>query len=339
MKLDARRIPRFLDNPGSCRFVLLYGEDAGLVRHRAQMLTDAVMDGPADPFRLVWLNRDEVARLPEEVAALALTGGRRIVRVREAGDAVLGAVRAAAAGAGDALVLLEAPDLSGRSKLRSFIEDLPDGAALACYPEEGPTLDAAIRAVMAADGIAVPPEALEWLRLHLGADHGATRAELEKLALYVGAGGEAGLDAAEVCVGEAAALSLDDALFAASAGDAAGTDRALGLAFGEGTAAVGALRAATYHFQRLHRARLAMDVSGLGASEAAKQGRPPIFFRRQPAFAKALGAWSAGSLLRALHVIADGERECKRTGAPDVTLCRHVFGQLARQAASGRARM
>ncbi len=90
MKLDARRVPRFLENPGPCRFVLLHGDDAGLIRHRAQMLTDAVMDGPVDPFRLVWLNRDEIARLPEEAAALALTGGRRVVRVRDAGDGALG---------------------------------------------------------------------------------------------------------------------------------------------------------------------------------------------------------------------------------------------------------
>jgi len=337
VKVDARRVSRFLENPGSCRFVLLHGVDAGLIRHRAQLLTDAVMDGPADPFRLVWLNRDEIARLPEETAALALTMGRRIIRVRDAGDASLAAVRAAAGGRGDALVVLEAAELASRSKLRSFIEDLSDGAAIACYPEEGRALDDAIRAVMAADGIAVRPDALEWLHMHLGADHDATRAELEKLALYVGVGGEAGLDAAEACIGEAASLSLDDSLFAASSGDAAGADRALGLAFAEGTAPVGALRAATYHFQRLHRARLAMEASGLAAGEAARQSRPPVFFRRLSAFTTALEAWSSAGLLRALQVIASGERECKRTGAPDVTLCRQIFAQLARQAAARRA--
>ena len=76
--------------------MLLHGEDAGLIRRRAEELAGAVLDGPDDPFRLVWLNRDEIARLPEEASALSLIGGRRVVRVREASDAALPAVRAAA---------------------------------------------------------------------------------------------------------------------------------------------------------------------------------------------------------------------------------------------------
>ena len=338
MKLDARRVPRFLEDPGNCRFVLLYGEDAGLIRHRAEMLADAVMDGPDDPFRLVSLNRDEIGRLPEEATALALTGGRRVVRVRDVGDAALGAVRAAAAARGEALVVLEAAELGARSKLRSFIETLPDGAAIGCYPEEGRVLDDTIRAVLAADGIAVRPDALEWLRAHLGADHAFTRAELEKLALYVGTDGEVDMAAAMACVGEAASLSVDDALFAATEGDVAAADRALALALAEGAAPVGILRAASYHLQRLHRARLAMEQSGLAAAEAMKQVRPPLFFRRAPAFAAALGAWSGGMLLRALDLVASAERECKRTGAPDITLCRQIFSQLVRQSAGARSR-
>ena len=82
---------------------------------------------------------------------------------------------------------------------------LPDGAAIACHPEEGRALDDTIRAVLAADAIGVRPEALEWLRAHLGADHDATRLELGKLALYVGVPrARSDVEAAEACVGEAA---------------------------------------------------------------------------------------------------------------------------------------
>jgi DNA polymerase III subunit delta len=339
MKLDARRVQRFLDDPGPCRFVLLHGEDAGLIRARAEALAGAVLDGPDDPFRLVWLNREEIARLPEEAAALALTGGRRVVRVRDVGDSALAAVRSAAEGPGEALVILEAGELASRSKLRTFIEALADGAAIACYPEEGRALDDTIRGVLAADGIGVRPDALEWLRGHLGADHDFTRAELGKLALYVGVGGEVDVAAAEACVGEAAALSLDDALFAATAGEITAADRALMLAFAEGAAPVGVLRAALYHLQRLHRARLAMESMGVSAADAARQARPPVFFRRVPAFSTALGAWSSATLLRALELVSTAERECKRTGAPDVTLCRQVFNQLARQTIALRRRL
>lgn len=338
MKLEPRRVQRFLDDPGPCRFALLYGDDAGLIRRRAEELAGSVLDGPDDPFRLVWLNRDEIARLPEEASALSLIGGRRVVRVRDVADAALTAVRAAAEAKGEALVILEAPDLASRSRLRTYVEGLPDGVAIGCYPEEGRALDDTIRAVLAADAIGVRPDALEWLRAHLGADHDATRSELGKLALYVGVAGEVDIEAAEACIGEAAALSLDDALFAATAGDVGGADRALMLAFAEGAAAVGVLRAALYHLQRLHRARLAMDRDRMAAADAAKLVRPPLFFRRVATFTMALAAWPSGSLLRALEAVAGAERECKRTGAPDVTLCRQVIGQLARQTAALRRR-
>ncbi len=191
---------------------------------------------------------------------------------------------------------------------------------------------------MAADGIAVRPDALDWLRVHLGADHDATRGELgEARALCRRRRrGGIGCRARPVSAKRRRCRSMMRCLRRLRA-TWRGADRALGLALAEGTAPVGALRAAIYHFQRLHRARLAMDSSGWTATEATKHCRPPIFFRRVPSFTTALDAWSSASLLRALQLIANGEQECKRTGAPDVTLCRQIFGLLARQAASGRA--
>ncbi len=147
----------------------------------------------------------------------------------------------------------------------------------------------------------------------------STRQEVEKLALYVGPGGRVDLDAAMACVGDLAGLSLDDALFAATAGDVALTDRALELAVAEGAAPVGVLRAALMHLQRLHRARLAVD-DGLSATDAAKSVRPPVFFRRVGAFTRALGLWSSAGLMAAMAGLAEAERACKRTGAPD-TCC------------------
>ena len=80
MKLDPRRVPAFLREPGDCRVVLLHGDDSGLIRDRAEALVRVVAGTLDDPFRVVELARDELARLPEEAASLSLTGGRRVVR-------------------------------------------------------------------------------------------------------------------------------------------------------------------------------------------------------------------------------------------------------------------
>ncbi len=332
MKIDARSVRAFLRDPGAARVVLLHGDDLGLIRERAEALVRAVAGGLDDPFRLAELARDEIGSLPAEAASLSLTGGRRVVRVREAGEAAAGPVQAVLASTAPALVVLEASGLPPRSRLRSAVEAAADGAAIGCYPEEGRALEETIRAALADGAVTAEPEALAWLVGHLGADRAATRREIEKLALYAGPGGRVDLAQATACVGDLAGLSLDDALFAATQGDLATADRALELAMAEGATPVGVLRATLMHLQRLHRARLAMD-GGMSAAEAAKASRPPVFYRRVGAFARALGLWPAPALMAGMSALAEAERACKRTGAPDQVIARNAVLALARRSA------
>ena len=335
MKVSPQRVGAFLRDPGNCRVVLLYGDDAGMIRDRAEALVRLVAGSLDDPFLVAELAREDMPTLQDEAATLPLTGGRRVVRVRDVTDTVTNAdaVGAVLKSAAPALVVLEAPTIAARSRLRTLLENAPDGAAIGCYPEEGRTLAQTIAAVLAESNLRADADALDWLVAQLGADRASTRQEVEKLALYVGPGGRVDLDAAMACVGDLAGLSLDDTLFAATEGDVALTDRALELAMAEGATPVGVLRAGLMHLQRLHRARLAMDA-GLNATDAAKTLRPPVFFRRVGSFHKALGLWSSSALMAAATRLADAERACKRTGAPDEVLARNALLGLARRAAA-----
>ena len=285
---------------------------------------------PDDPFRVAWLERDTQDRLPEEAAALALTGGRRVVRVRDVADGALAPLRRALEAKGDALIVLEAPGLPARSKLRTWLDKEAAAVSIGCYPDDGTALGATIRAGLQQAGVVADPDALLFLTRQLGADRAQTASEVAKLALYAGDGGRVDLEAAQACVGDAAALSAEDALYAATTGDAAAADRALGLALGEGATPVAVLRVAQGHLQRLHRARLMMQA-GQGAEVAAKALRPPVFFRRLPAFTQALRRWSPPALLAALRAMSEAEQACKRTGAPDELICRAAIARLARR--------
>ena len=333
MKLPSQRVAAFLRDPGPCRVVLLYGEDHGMIRDRAAALVRAVAGSADDPFLVAELGREDVGLLAAEAASLSLTGGRRVVRLREATDAATEQVAAILKGAAPALVVLEAPGLATRSRLRTLLEGASDGAAIGCYPEEGRALTETIRAALGETGVGIDPDALTWVSDQLGADRVSTRGEVEKLALYAGPGGRVDLDAAMACVGDLAGLSLDDALFAATEGDVARADRALELAVAEGATSVGVLRAALMHLQRLHRVRLAVD-DGLSTADAAKSVRPPVFFRRLCAFSRAIELWSSAALMAAIARLAEAERACKHTGAPDVVLSRNAVLTLARRAAA-----
>jgi DNA polymerase III subunit delta len=337
MKLDTRRVEAFLRDPGATRVVLLYGDDVGLIRERAARLVRTVAGTTDDPFRVAELERDGISAIAVEMASLPLTGGRRVVRVHDAGDAAAAAVQAALAGPAPGFLVLEAPGLVTRAKLRALVERAPDAVAIGCYPQEGRALEQAIAAGLSEFGVTVDTDALTWLGGQLGADQAVTRTEVEKLALYAGRDGRVDATAARVCVGDLAGLSLDDALFAATSGDVAGADRALELAMAEGAAPVGVLRAALMHLQRLQRARLAV-AGGTTAADAVKAARPPVFFKVERAFVQALGIWSPAALEQACVRAWEAERACKRTGAPAETICRNAIIGLAQRGAAARRR-
>jgi DNA polymerase III subunit delta len=333
LKLQPARIQAFLRDPGDCRVVLLFGEDAGMIHDRAETLVRAVAGSLDDPFLVSEVPREAIKRLPDEAAGLSLVGGRRVVRVRDVTDAATDPVKTLLKMRAPALVVLEGPSIQSRSKLRTALDAAADGVAIGCYPEEGRALEETIQETLRANGTGVEPDALSWLSRQLGADRASTRAELEKLALYVGPGNRVDLEAAMTCVGDLAGLSLDDALFAATTGDVAIADRALEAAVAEGATPVQVLRAALGHLQRLHRARLAMQEHGLTAGDAMKGLRPPVFYQKVGAFTRSLGLWQSATLTAAIAALAEAERGCKRTGWPDQALCRSAVLTLARRSA------
>jgi DNA polymerase-3 subunit delta len=336
-KLDARRVEAFLADPRDCRVVLLHGDDPGLVRERAERLARSVTGG--DSMRLVEVGRDgwrDTGLLAAEAASVPLTGGRPLVRVRDAGDGFAPAAKAALAGPGPGVVVLEAPDAPARSKLRALLEPAPAAAVIGCYRERGADLARSIGTVLGELGASAEPAALDWLAQRLGDDRMLLRRELEKLALYVGEGGRVGAEDAVACVAEGSTLGLEEALMAAMSGDLATAGRALDVALAEGASAVQVVRVALRHVQRLHLASLA--VAAGAAPGAALDGlRPPVFFRHKPALERALRHWRPEALEAAGTALLEAERRTKSTGLPSATVARDAVTGLARHAATAAA--
>lgn len=343
MKPSAAGTEAFLKNPpAKLRAVLLYGPDGGLVRERAEALVRTVVDDPGDPFRVAVLPaaalRDDPARLADEAQALALTGGRRAVRVRDAGDGLADLFDSfLATVAGDALVIVEAGNLGPRGKLRKLFEGADNAAAVPCYADEGRALHGVIRDTLGARGIRVSPDAMAYLAANLGSDRMVSRTELEKLALYVGDGNEATLGDAVATVGDSAAMTLEDLAFAAAGGDLAGLARALDRAWREGAAPIGVLRATSRHVQRLHLAA-GLVAEGRPPEAAVKALRPPVFFKQEEAFRSQLRRWPPQALGDALRRLTEAELLCKTTGMPAEIICAHTLTRLCTEASARRGR-
>lgn len=341
MRISVARSEAFLRSPGSeVRAVLLYGPNAGLVHERADRLAAAIAP-PGDPFRTSELSPDDLkndpARLNDEAQALSLGGGRRVVRLRGATDAVAKAFEGWLDGAsGDSLMVVEAGDLSPRSTLRKLFEGAACGAAVPCYADEGRSAEEIVGAILESHGLAIERSALDRLLGALGDDRLVIRSEVEKLALYARGKGRLGVEDVEAAIGDSGEMSLEAVALAAASGDGEALERALARAYRAGAEPVSLLRAAAGHLQRLH--LIAGQTAEGTPEEAALDAlRPPIFFKTAPAFRRQLRLWDAARLMDALKLLAEAEKACKTTGNPAETLCARALLGIAVQARPGRA--
>jgi len=338
MKIQANHIEQFVKSPDpSVRAVLVYGPDSGLVRERMDDLTKTISEDPGDPFLVVeFLGsalRDDPARLSDEAAAIALMGGQRVVRIRDATDSQVDVFKMFFEDLpGDALILAQGSDLNPRSKLRKLFESEGAGAALACYADDARSLEFVIQDTLRAENVTITPDAVAFLQANLGTDRGQTRSELRKLALYAGTGGSVRLDDAMACVGDSSTLTLDTLIYAAAGGDAPGVDRALARSYQEGVNPVTILRAVGRHMLRLQLVRAQVD-NGKRPEDVIKTLRPPVFFKMARPFRRQVGLWRSPTIARALSLILDAETQCKVTGMPMEAICGRTLLQIGRLAA------
>ena len=346
MKIEPRQAEAFLRKPDpKIRGVVIYGGDDGLVAERAVALARTVCADLKDPFRVVDIPGDvlkgDPSRLADEFGAMSLIGGRRVIRVRPAGEESAAALQNLVdAVAGDALIVIEAGNLTPRSALRTLAETESCLAAMPCYPDSEDALTSLVESAARAQGLAVADGALEWIVEHIGGDRGQTRSEIDKLMLYK-AGDEAKtitLEDAMAVLGDTASIGIDSVIAATFGGDLVALDRALDRVFAEGGNPVQLVRSLQRHADQLHMvsghaARGGNLESAMFKARGLPRGGPV-----RQRFEQHLRSWPLPRLSAALRRILDAEMDCKSTGLPDEAIARRLCLGLASAARQARAR-
>jgi len=328
VKLEAGRVEGFLREPKGAKVVLVYGPDSGLVAERAVRLVKAVVGSTDDAFRYAEIS--DPGRLLEEATAASLMGGRRAVRLREAGETAVKPVEKFLTEKSDTLVVLEAGDLTGKSKLRALVEKHADAVAVACYAVDTQKLPRVVTERLRAEGVTIEAEAADWVAAHIGGEEGTIRQAVELLALYAGAAKKLALADVAAALADGGESSIQDAVDAALTGDAAGVDRAISLCYEEGVSPVALVRMFLGEVMRLR--VIADGARGGGVAEAMSAARPPVFFKRQPVVTKMLGVWSVPALTEAIKAGLAAEVACKSTHVPEAAYCRQMFLGVASKA-------
>jgi DNA polymerase-3 subunit delta len=343
----AAEIERFIRRPpDGLRAVVLHGRDRSGVRERADRLAAYFAADPDDPFDVARLTEADLdadpARLEDELSALSLMGGRRLVRLRlgeKAGPTRLAAETLTRHAQGslnpDAVLLIEAPALDRASPLRKASEAKEIAAACAAlviYDDEAGDVSALVREALQKDRVTLTPEALSLFVSRLPKDRGVARQEVERLILYLGPGrpGAATPGDLEDFLGVEPEASLFDAASDAFGGKLREAQAGLRRARAEGEGGPAAVRALSGHAARLRRARILVD-SGTDAAAAAKACG--VFWKQEREFLRQLRGWRADDLEALAGELLVADRACKTSGSPDDLIAERLAMTVA-----GRAR-
>src|ERR1051326_6826295 len=332
MKISSSEADRYIARPPeNLAAALVFGPDLGLVRERADTLAKSVVPDLRDPFRVAELDEaalaSDNARLFDEAAAISMLGGRRVVRVRSACNALTNLFKNFLNDPrGDALIVAESGDLAKASSLRKLFENAKNAAGIPCYPDTPQGLGDVLRRTLKAEGIGISAEALADAAARLGSDRGVARREIEKLMLYVGSGNRAELAGVRAILGDETEGRAEAVCDAAGEGDLGRLDVALERLWSEGATAIEILRAAISHFQRLlsvqsqnHR-----DVDSI-----LRNMKPAIHFARAASFKAQLSRWKKDRLLQVLDLLLETETLCKTTAIPAEAACGRAFYRVA----------
>jgi len=338
-------IERFIASPGpEIRAAVLHGRDLGVVRERATALAAKVTLKPDDPFDVALLTETDLdanpGRLTDELAAISMMGGRRLVRLRLSDDRV-GPDRLAATALGehlggdlnpDAFFLIEAGALGRDSAVRKLAEKSPGCVAIACYEDETGDIARFAREALLKDRVTLSAEAMEVFVARLPHERGVARQEIERLALFLGPNSGISAGAADLVdfLGVEPEASLAEAANDAFGGRLAAAQAGLRRAAREGKAGPAAVRAMSLHLARL---RKIATLTGAGATLQEAIKRADVFWKNEREVSRQARLWSFEEIDKVQVDVLGADLACKQTGSPD-----ELIGERLALTVAGRAR-
>ena len=334
--IKAAGVPKFIaDPPLDMRLFLVFGRDCGAVTECARKLETLARRRDAAGGSVVRVGSDEVAgnpgKLSDEINAASLFGGEPVIALRVTDgrhNVMAGLAPLLDSPPKAGWLIVEAGDLAPSSAVRKAFEANVHAAALPCYESDARDLAVMAHAMFEDAGCTIELEAVDLLVATIGNDRLISRSEIEKLVLYVGEGGRAGIDDVLAVVGENLDVRgdriTDDAFLGRS--DAVEADLIRLRAEGQSPVALAtqALR------QIIVLQRMAVSIaSGTPADTALKQARPPVFFNRRAAVKTVLARWNLARIARARQIVADAIFATRRQPQLDQALVSHALHRIA----------
>lgn len=325
---------------GSYRIFLVYGPDRGLVSERAAIIA-AKSGVPADdPFAMVKLDASDLSgdpgRVADEVGAFGLFGGRKLIWVRAGGTEkpLVDALQALASSTpSENILLIEAADVKKGAGVRKVAEAANTVAAIPCYADDARAMNSLIDDELQSEGLTITSSARERLLEALGGDRIASRGEIRKLALY--RRGQGTIDEQHVVdiIGDASAVSTDDAVDAILDGDVERLNLAFAKVVASKTPVFLILQSCLRQFQMLDLMRSEMDEKNAQPAQIMQTLGRHIHFRRKPIMERALRRWPVQMIARESARIQSAILQTRQRQSLEDSIAFHLLMSIALQSA------
>lgn len=333
MKPAGGQIDNIIRNlPVAVKSALVYGPDAGLADERAAIIAAGITGPAPDPFSVTEISaekiKEDAAIIAEELSSLSFFGGRKLVKIRNAGDSLTSSITAAlkflnSRPDDNSFLLVTAGELGARSSLRLLFEKEKHAYAIPCYQEDAQSLAAVVRGRLKAAGFLWEDGVIETISANLVGDRMILNSELEKLFLFKAEDKNITMsDVAELLV-DSGETSLDELCISLADRDAAKLYRLFAKALMQGIEPVRIIRHLLGYFGRINIV-YGKIRSRISEQEAIAGLRPPIFWKNLPNFKRHIGSWAKSSsgddnkLDKVFAILLQAELDCKRMGNPEL---------------------
>jgi DNA polymerase-3 subunit delta len=345
MKIAPREAAQFIASPDrkDVRAILFYGPNQGQIRERVNKICNWVVPDMKDAFAVTEVTPDNFSSdtsLADEMNAMNMLGGRRLVLVRYATDKMTATLKSAMADyQGDNYMVIEAGELSPRSSLRKWAESENNVAAIACYEQSGQEIASFLVQKFRENGFDPDPDIQPFLVQNFGSNRMQAETEIEKIMCYVGfptqgTRNKISLLDVQACTGNRAEQTLDLLINAVMDGNFSHADEHYQKLLLENTNVVQILRSLQNYCSRLGFVH-AHKQDGLSQNDAMKKLRPPVFFKSKPSFERHLARWNQKALDQAMNRLIKTESAAKKTGTPVKELTHRTLMAMAHQGRTG----
>jgi len=343
MKFQGNSAERFAKKPDpACSFVLIFGEDEGVVADQANLLIKAWEK--AGPATVLSLDEDDVKREPsrlfDALEAVSLLGEATIIRIRTKGEKLFSILKDVLALPNErvaAKLIVQNGALNTRSKMRTAFEAAPNGAALHLFSDTAADLSDLVRSFLQSHNVEINAEALSAFVGGLPGHRSLANAEMEKLALYAH---NLGRPVNEVDVQSLCETNADEsarqAVLMALNGDIDQAQAELDRVVDTGLSPISLVRLFEMEASRMLDAQ-ALQGEG-GASNVGMKLKPPVWKSDWPAFQARLKKWPTPRLTRLVERLHDLELMAKSPGGAGLAepATRELFVTLYKAAAMAR---